>query len=830
METQMSCSIPNELHCVTDTTDAEQDDLPCDGDGGIACEHHGKSDQLNDCTYIPDALNLSSERGNRNASSYEIYVQPEGVFNYAEGTIGTSGISAGIPGSELSFKKDSWCGQPDGRDPPSHSSMSHVLLRHFPTGELTSKWQLIEHETIPETSLTESIDETTNKHTACECVQGPSTGEQQAAKFEEHHLEKLKAVSTEGKIQDLLSKNTFVSKTSTSTLAKHGCRQENLLLINEYEDACIFQNTEQTYMFKKSVPSHELIAGQGEAQKCQEDSNEVTSEMTVPKMSENNKSIPTIKRTTSFPTLLSKSVTINSILENRKCFDSIEVTNQEGTSIPESSQQQKVLPQSGFPNAGFAIYSGDIGTAPEASTADTSVLQPSHGLSEPRLPCGKTVSAFPTTHTVELCSLNASNSLPKITQGEMMSQMLKEQTDQLKIKVEDFSKHVTKETFLLQDDYLALNQLKRYLEALERNYLTAREEHRNLQLQYYKDKSVNIGEFDPKRKVEGEIFRLGTMLEDIKELADDSRHRWAPSPSSCGSAHSSYSLWESSVLSSIADSPEENTFLSKNNEGENTSQTSSVTPQRNAHFSLQCDRCNLRIHTLQKRAESTYGKEMDPLGKSCLLASKYSSHEMRFFSPEGKYEAEGLGFHTQGTLSQKDSASEESMKGNNIMERKTGTHTIFILRKPTDLSDKNLNNDSEAISAYHSYGSQSDEFMKCESHQILHARLHRERKGFKCRCSRESQNPFKLRNYKESVQSCTLRRNKNSGSTSYLQKRIPSQKAQINQQPPEPVNRLYQSKKSARNTSAIIRNRTAKDFNINPCFTERPLPGLSSPG
>lgn len=343
METQMSCLIPNELHCVTDTTDAEQDDLPCDGDGGIACEHHGKSDQLNDRTYIPDDLNLPLSEDNRNASNYEIYVQPEGVFNYAKGTIGTSGISAGIPGSELSFKKNSWCGQPDGRDPPSHSSMSHVLLRHFPTGELTSKWQLIEHETIPETSLTESIDEATDKHTACECVQGPSTGEQQAAKFEEHHLEKLKAVSTEGKIQDLLNKNTVVSKTSTSTLAKHGCRQENLLLINEYEDACIFQNTEQTYVFKKSVPSHELIAGQGEAQKCQEDSNEVTSEMKVPKMSENNKSIPTIKRTTSFPTLLSKSVTINSILENQKCFDSIEVTNQEGTSIPESSQQQKVI-------------------------------------------------------------------------------------------------------------------------------------------------------------------------------------------------------------------------------------------------------------------------------------------------------------------------------------------------------------------------------------------------------------------------------------------------------------------------------------------------------
>lgn len=45
----------------------------------------------------------------------------------------------------------------------------------------------------------------------------------------------------------------------------------------------------------------------------------------------------------------------------------------------------------------------------------------------------------------------------------------------------------------------ALNQLKRYLAALERNYLTAREEHHNLQLQNYKDKSINIGEFDPER-------------------------------------------------------------------------------------------------------------------------------------------------------------------------------------------------------------------------------------------------------------------------------------------------------------------------------------------
>uniref|UniRef100_A0A8C2UFT2 AKNA domain-containing protein n=1 Tax=Coturnix japonica TaxID=93934 RepID=A0A8C2UFT2_COTJA len=444
----MSCSVSNELSYITDTTDAEQDDLPCDGDGGIACKYHSKSDQLNGCTCIvciSDSLNLPCSGDNRNASANDdIHVQDEGAFDCNTGTIRTVRSKAGIAGSEVSFTQALPAGgsQPDGTDPPSHSNMSHVLLRHFPMGELMSTWQFIERETIPETSLTESIDEATNKHETSERVKGPSTGEQEAAKFEEHHLQRLKAVN-------------------------------------------IFQNTEQRRMLKKSVSSHELIEDQGEVQSRQEGHNEVTSEMKVPEMSENKKSVPTIKRTKPFPRLLNQSVTGNNVLEN-----------QEEMSIPEPSQQRKILPQSGFPNAGFAIYSG----APEDSTANTCVLlQPAHGLSEPRLPCGTTTSALPATRTVEIRCLNASNLLPETTQGEKMSQILKDQTDQLKTKVEDFSKHMTRETSLLQEDYLVLNQLKTHLDALERNYLTAREEHRNLQLQCYKDKSTGIGEFDPER-------------------------------------------------------------------------------------------------------------------------------------------------------------------------------------------------------------------------------------------------------------------------------------------------------------------------------------------
>ncbi|NWX09004.1 AKND1 protein, partial [Caloenas nicobarica] len=260
----------------------------------------------------------------------------------------------------------------------------------------------------------------------------------------------------------------------------------------------------------------------------------------------------------------------------------------------------KIPPQSDSPNASIAIYSGRTGKSSEVFTLHAPIpIQSTHGLSEASLQCGTAASALPAAGTLETHCLYPSHLLPELTLGEKMSQALQDQTDQLIKKVEDFSKHMTQETFLVQDNYLALNQLKRYLAALERNYLTAREEHRNLQLQNYKDKSINIGEFDPERKVEGEIFRLGMLLEDIQEQTDDRKCSWSSSLTSDESAHLSYSLCESSVVSSIADPPErratETSFLHENNEKEK-SQTTDLIPQTN-QVALEGDKCNLCLHT-----------------------------------------------------------------------------------------------------------------------------------------------------------------------------------------------------------------------------------------
>uniref|UniRef100_A0A8B9NN90 AKNA domain-containing protein n=1 Tax=Accipiter nisus TaxID=211598 RepID=A0A8B9NN90_9AVES len=796
VKTQMKSWFSGELGCITDATDEERDDLPYDGDVGITCKYNNNSDNLNDSTCTEDSsgiFNLACSEDNKNikaTGNYETHPQPEEFSSHHRDATGTRGISVETPGSEVSFKKELLVGsysKPGIKDQRANSKVSNVLLRHFSKGELINACQLIECETIPETSFAESIDDSVNKPEPSEHIKGPLAHEQWTTNFREYHLEKYTEVNTGNKNLSSLNENRCVSK-PISSIVKCGCSQENSQLINENEDIHVFQNTKKdSTLFKRTVSPHELKYGLPSFSK-------VASEVKVPQSSDDMNSAPTTERAKSFPILLSKSVIANNILENKNYFNA-EVENQKEVSIPELLQQLEmltqhadtqnhtdhlrlnttILPQSDFPNASIAIYSGDTGTSSEVFTVHAPIsIQSTRGLSKARLQCGTAASALPAAGTVEAHCLNPSNLLPELTLGEKMSQILKDQTDQLIKKVEDFSKHMTQETLLLPDNYLALNQLKRQLGALERNYLTAREKHRNLQLQNYKD---NVGEFDPERRVEGEIFRLGMLLEDIQEQTDDSKCNLSSLLTSCESACSSYSLCESSAVSSIAEPPErrgiETAFLHKNNEGEKSQATDAI-PQTN-QFSLEGDKCSLCLHI-----------------------------------------------------------------NTNMQERKTGTCSLFIQRPPTDLSDTNPSSDSEDISACDSYNdSQSKELVNCEteSYKTFNTRLCGEKKGLRCRFPRGSRDQFKLGNYKDSVQSCALYRNKSPGSSSYPQKTISTQKAQKNKQPCELVNRLsarqnfeaaktcysstygkiilshqyLPSKKSAIN----IRNRNASDSNAN---------------
>ncbi|XP_058277756.1 protein AKNAD1 isoform X2 [Hirundo rustica] len=702
-------------------------------------------------------------------------------------------------GSEASFKKELPVGsssKPESKENVTTSKMSQVLLRHLSRGELLSTCHLIECETIPEVSFTESIDDTGSKPEPSEHIQGPLVHEQWATSSEEYAFEKHEEIKAHDKNGNSLHENRSVSKKPTFFSDHCGCRQEYPQLIDETGDTHIFQNMkDERALFKRTVSPCELKYGQGQAHCCLPDFSQVASEVKVLKNPDNITSVPSSERAKPFPILLSKSVTVNNILENKNYFDSAEVEDQEERSISELLQQLQILPQSDSANASVAISSGHAGTPPDVITLCAPVpVQPTHGLLKARLQPGTAASAVPAAGTAEVQCLNPSHSLPELTLGEKMSQILKDHTEQLTKKVEDFSKHMIQETLLLQDKYLALNQLKRYLDALERNYLKAREEHHSLQLQNYKDKPINLGEFDPERRVEGGIFKLGMLLEDIQEQIDGSKGSLS---SLLTSYEAAQSFCESSAVSSTADLPQrrgtETPFFHKKHEGER-SQTTDVIPPRN-QLSLEGKKCNLCLHI-----------------------------------------------------------------NTNIQEGKTGTSPLFVQRKPTDLSDTNRSSDSEDFSGCDSYNdSQSKDLVNCDtlSYKSLNTRLCGERKGLRCRCPRGSTDQVKLRNYKESVQSCTLCRKSSCGSSSYSQKRISNQKAQKIKQPGEVVTRLCERKsfeaaqtccsstydkiilshqhtpgrKSAQRKSAIsIRNRNANDSyanvrllseNLKPHFLER---------
>uniref|UniRef100_A0A2K6SGY9 AKNA domain containing 1 n=1 Tax=Saimiri boliviensis boliviensis TaxID=39432 RepID=A0A2K6SGY9_SAIBB len=117
-----------------------------------------------------------------------------------------------------------------------------------------------------------------------------------------------------------------------------------------------------------------------------------------------------------------------------------------------------------------------------------------------------------------------------LSQGKQMCQKLKEQTDQLKTKVQEFSRRIKQDSpYHLQDKKLVLEKLQGRLELLEQNFLATKDKHLTLQQQVHEHESTIVGDFDPERKMEGEIFKLEMLLEDVKEKMDESKYTSAPS-------------------------------------------------------------------------------------------------------------------------------------------------------------------------------------------------------------------------------------------------------------------------------------------------------------
>ncbi|XP_055994985.1 protein AKNAD1 [Sorex fumeus] len=130
-------------------------------------------------------------------------------------------------------------------------------------------------------------------------------------------------------------------------------------------------------------------------------------------------------------------------------------------------------------------------------------------------------------------SSSSSYIFQKISQGSQMCQELKEQTNQLKTKVEAFSKSIA------QDPSHHLKARKQALETLQESHLPEQEfpvsekEQVTSQPLVYKHESPAVSDDDPERKMEGEAFKLEMLLETAREKANRRKYSSAPFPPLC---------------------------------------------------------------------------------------------------------------------------------------------------------------------------------------------------------------------------------------------------------------------------------------------------------
>ncbi|KAJ7332415.1 hypothetical protein JRQ81_014595 [Phrynocephalus forsythii] len=659
----------------TDNTDDEQEDLPYDGDMQSSYQHICDSQNIEDF--------LSAEKASQRV--FTLTPSPQSICSNEKTDCKTH---PGLRGRNLSCPRTTEkellvrdCVHSGRHQQTSKTKISDVLSRHFPQEQLSHSFQLIDSETIPEISFTESFDETiVNNTKVSESTRMPSLVVEESNNFEGELTCRLIGKNWDSIQVKLMDKNTNLScekgcgeyNPDFITQKEHTINEElNFISISRQE------NQKQKYFLETTGSSPNPKYGQRQVYYQPPEFSEVSPKVKISKRNNTKNQTPVMKKIKSSPDLLGKSAVVKDVQEAVNSLEPFAANNQEEETMVELDQQLEMLTKQAEAQnhidhlrfntkATLSIKGQSTGSTSELPTIQpvTVPVKPMLGFSQSPLPdphFGRMNSAL----SLDQASVNPPTS-QKVA-AEMLSQMLKEQAEELKTNVETLSKCMTQDVLPAQERHKVLKLLKEQLDHLEQNYLATKEKHCGLQLQNHKYSSTNAVAFDPERKVEGEIFKLGMLLEDIKEKIDNpaSSAFATLSPfTPCESMPSSYSRCSESPMISGSSSQKSaagvNAFKNENS-GKNRSHCIEVIPQKVYQQPSQGDRNNPFYQAqpeLQNR--NAYEKLVKPLENSELIVNEqYTQKPM--FSPNQK--AGELHYHCPHTSAQNNS-DQENTDGN----------------------------------------------------------------------------------------------------------------------------------------------------------------------
>ncbi|XP_072220563.1 uncharacterized protein [Leuresthes tenuis] len=421
---------------------------------------------------------------------------------------------------------------------PGSAHINHLLLRHFSQEELLLSGRLIEAETLPEVSLLESVDDTvlslalTHNSTAIHGNHTESSNERSHTAPKNVSLN----VRTEKNIDHLPSFYKNVSSSASSNQSS-GDITANLVKHETVEE----DDQIQRVPLVGTRSFSELKYGQGQVHYPLPDFSKVAPKVKIPKAPSGPiRSVPqsphTMHGAQSSPEMLE---VISRVLE-----DSVQPPMKPYVFKDDDKQTSPVLVHhlqaeynkllTKYAEAENLIDQMRLGTNTQPSSEmfysehdDNEQVEfdkgNHHGLLGPHLPQPEDLHEKEATHhkTIkEQTTVSSNQHEDGSGDGERMTAELRDIISQFMQKVEAFKFSVSNMAVNTSEKQMMLRSMMEAQDQLERKYISKKEEHRALEMQNHMGLSRNTGTFDPNRLVEGDIFRIGMHLEDIKEMID----------------------------------------------------------------------------------------------------------------------------------------------------------------------------------------------------------------------------------------------------------------------------------------------------------------------
>ncbi|XP_076976157.1 protein AKNAD1 isoform X2 [Tamandua tetradactyla] len=489
----------DEVDFSEDTSSKQQEDLPSN-------EHLPQTEKCNDNNFTSknDILDVSDQIILTMVNTQEKATHNETCKN-AHMTMSLDKITEN-PVNKKHDKENQCTGilqLPTNKEDIARSNISDILLNHLSKEEFL-KGQGIDCETLPEISNADSFDEAVSKNMVLHYVKNswpkiknPELTDELNPQVDGENINKSNCspITTE--------KNT--SDIEEPVVAEHNNLQENFSFLTKIKGPRdkhkrVQGQAPQKEQTEKAGPGNGCKYGQGQVHYRFPDFSKIAPKVKIPKNNIMNKPLTTVKQTRS-SNLRGKSALEQDILETTCRSNCTE--GQHPELKKETAETSQHIQMQSMIRINQELLRG--------RESETSLLKLS-------------------STSQEDYSSSSSYIFQKISQGQRMCQKLKEQTEQLKIKVHEFSKRIAQDSPQFQDRSLVLKKMQGHLELLEQEFLATKKKHLSWQQRDHKHELLAARDFDPGRKVEGEIFKLEMLFEDVKEKTDESKYTTALSP------------------------------------------------------------------------------------------------------------------------------------------------------------------------------------------------------------------------------------------------------------------------------------------------------------